>query len=81
MDWKDNLDPILKDFLKALLSETKEYKDIYIKSEDPAKAQIWIALALLYRKYISLESKINELENILNDKEAKEKLEEFLKKL
>ncbi len=81
MDWKDNLDPVLKDFLKSLLSEVKKYREIYIKAEDPANAQIWVALAILYRKLLSIESKINEIEEILNNKEIRQKIEEYLKKL
>ncbi|MGB9674832.1 MAG: hypothetical protein ACPLX8_01740 [Nanopusillaceae archaeon] len=80
MDWKDNLDPVLRDFLKSLLEEVKKYKEVYMNSDDPARAQIWIALAILYRKILSVDSKVSEIHNLLNDKEIKEKLEEYLKK-
>ena len=81
MDWKDNLDPVFRDFVKSLIEETKKYKDIYMKADDPGRVQIWIALGIIYRKLLSLESKISEIESILNNKEIKEKLEEYLKKL
>ncbi|MGC9132865.1 MAG: hypothetical protein ACP5GJ_00455 [Nanopusillaceae archaeon] len=81
MDWKDNLDPVFKDFLKSLIEETKKYKDIYMKTDDPGRVQIWIALGLIYRKLLYLESKISEIESLLNNKDIKEKLEEYLKKL
>ncbi|BFI73341.1 hypothetical protein YN1_3280 [Nanoarchaeota archaeon] len=81
MDWKDSLDPVLRDFLKSLIEETKKYKDVYMNSDDPGRVQIWIALGIVYRKILSLESKISEIESLLNSKEVKEKLEEYLKKL
>jgi hypothetical protein len=38
-------------------------------------------LGILYRKLLSIEGKLSEIESILNNKELKEKLEEYLKKL
>jgi len=80
-DWKDSLDPIFRDFIKSLIEETKKYKDIYENSDNPSKVQIWIAMGILYRKLLSIEGKLSEIESILNNKELKEKLEEYLKKL
>lgn len=77
MDWKDNLDPILKDFLESLLKEVKKYEDAYKNSDNPARSQIWVALALIYRKLMQLESELNYIKNNVKD----EDLEKTLKKL
>lgn len=76
MDWKDKLDPVLKDFLDSLLKEVKKYEEAYKESDNPARSQIWIALSILYRKILQLESEIN---YIKGDKDKE--LEESLKKL
>ena len=78
MDWKEDLDPILKDYLNQLLKEVLKYK-AYKKAFDVGRAQIWVALALLYREIILLKSTIEEIKSKLHN-EDKEKLEKTLKK-
>jgi len=70
MDWKDLLkekDPNLFLALQSLLEEVKEYKDIYLKAKNPSIAQLWIALAILYKKH----SKKKKKETIPKDLEEK----------
>ncbi|MEM4511200.1 MAG: hypothetical protein QXD25_00070 [Nanopusillaceae archaeon] len=81
MSWKKNLDPIIRDFLNTLLREVEEYKDSYLKAEDPATAQIWTALAIIYRKLSYIESEIHKIHEKIKENELKNKLEESLKKL
>ena len=53
MGWKKLLeekDPELYLLLVELIKETHKYREIYRKAKDPAKAQLWLALALLYKK-------------------------------
>jgi len=80
MNWRDELDPVLKDFLISLLKEVQKNKDAYLKAEDPAIAQIWVALAILYRKILLLEREIEEIKERLSD-DLKNKLEESLKRI
>jgi len=80
MSWKDDLDPVLRDFLISLLKEVQKSKDAYIKAEDPAIAQIWVALAMLYRKILVLEREIEEIKGQLSE-DIRSKLEESLKKI
>jgi len=68
-DWKSKLDPVLKDYLNSLLSEVKNFSDSYMSSADPKTAQLWVAIALLYRKLSILESKLSSLEKKLNNTE------------
>jgi len=80
MSWRDDLDPVLKDFLISLLREVQKNKEAYMKAEDPAIAQIWVALAILYRKILLLEREIEEIKEKLFE-DVKNKLEESLKKI
>ncbi|MFZ8801200.1 MAG: hypothetical protein ACO2ON_03435 [Candidatus Nanopusillus sp.] len=80
-DWKDSVDLVFRDFIKSLIEETKKYRDVYENSDNPSKVQIWIALGILYRKLLSIEGKLSEIESIINNKELRDKLEEYLRKL
>ena len=80
MNWKSELDPVIKDYLNNLLKEVAEYKKAYSKAKDISRAQIWVALALLYRKITVLEATINEIKDRLFNETEKDKLEKTLKK-
>jgi len=80
MNWKSELDPVIKDYLNNLLKEVAEYKKAYSKAKDISRAQIWVALALLYRKITVLEATINEIKDKLFNETEKDKLEKTLKK-
>lgn len=80
MDWKTNLDPLIKDYLDQLLKEVIKYRTAYSKATDISKAQIWVALALLYREINLLKSTIEEIREKLYDEEEKSKIEKTLKK-
>lgn len=83
MGWKQDLDPVIKEYLNSLLKEVQKYRDSYLKADDVQIAQLWVALAIIYRKVLSLESEINKIEDILNSKDIdiKKILEESLKKI
>ena len=80
MDWKTNLDPLIRDYLNQLLKEVIKYRAAYSKAKDISKAQIWVALALLYRGIILIKSAIEEIREKLYDEEEKSKIEKTLKK-
>ncbi|MEM0379239.1 MAG: hypothetical protein QW038_02555 [Nanopusillaceae archaeon] len=81
MSWKKDLDPVIRDFLNTLLKEVEEHKNAYLKAEDPATAQIWTAIAIIYRKLSYLESEILRISDKIKENELKNKLEDSLKKL
>ena len=80
MDWKTNLDPLIKDYLDQLLREVIKYRVAYSKAKDISKAQIWVALALLYREINLLKSTIEEIKEKLYNEDEKSKIEKTLKK-
>ncbi len=81
MGWRDKLDPILRDFLNSLLKEIQDQKEAYMEADDPAIAQIWTALSLIYRKLLLLEREIDEIRGKISEEELKNKLEDSLNKI
>ena len=74
-NWRDELDLLIEQNLKEVITETKEHDIAIRKSKNKSKAQIWVALALLNNKInkISTEKKPytkkiekKELDKILN---------------
>ena len=64
MDWKEILkdeDPDLYIYLQEVLNKVRKYEHIYKKAPNPARAQLWIAIAILYKE---LKSKKRNNENI-----------------
>ena len=80
MDWKTELDPVVQEYLNELLKEVIEHRKAYMKARDSSKAQIWVALALLYREVCLIKSEIEEIRKSLKDEKKAKKLEKTLKK-
>lgn len=75
--WRENLNLIVEESLNEILRETKEHSSAIKKSQDPAKAQIWVAIALLNKKL-----KDQEIENKkYKSKIPKKELDKILKTL
>jgi len=81
MNWREKLDPVLRDFLNSLLKEVQKNKEAYMEAEDPSIAQIWVALSIIYRKILLLEREMEEIKGKVSENEIKNKLEESLKKI
>lgn len=91
-DWRENINPIIKSHLETQIKETTAHKESYMKSRDPTKAQLWVAIANLSRQIFDMHLRIKVLEKAVQDglsqKNKKEKdidpskaLKEVLKKL
>jgi len=74
-NWRTELDTLINERLNQLLKETKNYNYAIKKSKDKSKAQIWVALALLYDKIKSIETKAEKY----NKKIPKDELDKILK--
>ena len=73
--WRNELDTLINERLNELLRETKNYDYAIKKSNDRSKAQIWVALALIYDKIKVIEKKLD----IYNKKIPKDELDKILK--
>ena len=65
--WRDKVDPIIKNHLEAQVKQTLQHKDAYTQAKDKGKAQLWVAVANLSKQIISLEIKTKYIENVLKD--------------
>lgn len=65
--WRDKVDPVLRDHLEALVSESVMHRDAYKFSPDTANAQLWCALSLLQKQVFDQRLKIKFLEKALQD--------------
>lgn len=67
--WRDELDLLIEQNLKELITETKAHSSAISKAEDKSKAQIWVALALLNDKINKLEAQKKPYEKKIEKKE------------
>ena len=67
MEWIENLDEALKPYLKALIKDTHFNKNAFLQAKNKGNAQLWIALATLYKQNITLENKIKLLEKTFRE--------------
>jgi hypothetical protein len=79
MNWRTELDPVLKEHCEELIKEVSKEKYAYKVADKPSRAQLWTALAVLTKKVSDLELRIKQLEKSQSKVENK-KLKKNLKK-
>lgn len=62
MEWRDELDPQLKEELDLLLQAAHKEKNSYAHAKSPNIAQLWCALAVLARRISVLELQLKSLD-------------------
>ena len=67
MEWTDEVDETIKPYLKALIKDTHFNKNAFLQAKNKGTAQLWIALATLYKQNITLDNKIKLLERTLQE--------------
>ncbi len=67
MDWVDDVEETLKPYLKALINDTHFNKKAFIESKNKGNAQLWVALASLYKRTVTLENRIKLFEKTLQE--------------
>ncbi len=77
MDWKDHLDPIIKEYLNEILKKTLEYRDAYLKAQDPRIAQLWVAIAFLSLEIQKIKEELKEIKRKLKDIKIEEDLKKY----
>jgi len=66
-EWRTHIDKDLANHLEKLIEHSNKHKHAFEKSENPAKAQMWIALSLLSKQLHDFHFKLNEIESKLNE--------------
>mgnify|MGYP001599057485 FL=1 len=67
MNWIDDIDETLKPYLKALIKDTHFNERAFLNAKNKGNAQLWVALATLYKEVITLNNKIKLLEKTLQN--------------
>lgn len=80
MDWRDKLDPRLKEHFNDLIKMVHTEKEAYLSAPHISYAQVWCALAVLTKEVSDLQLKVKSLEKKLKGKNNF-KLKKALKKL
>lgn len=66
-NWREKIDPSLKQFLEIQIKEAFKHRKVYRKSSDPKNSQLWVAIANLSKQIFDLELKTKYLERALKD--------------
>lgn len=80
MDWKDQIDPLLKVHLEKEIMESIKNKGAYRSSENPGIAQLWVAIGNLSKKIFDLDLKFDYLDKTLKEIRKNTKMERLPKK-
>lgn len=73
MNWRENIDPLIKDYLEAQIKESYRYRKGYSGARDVSKAQLWCAIANLAKQVFDLNLKVKFLEKALQETVGKKK--------
>ncbi|MSR86068.1 hypothetical protein EXS74_01575 [Candidatus Woesearchaeota archaeon] len=62
MDWRDKLDPTLKEHFNDLLKKVHSEKEAYTSAQHISQAQLWCAIAVLMKEVSDLQLQVKSLE-------------------
>ncbi|MDD5254324.1 MAG: hypothetical protein PHG05_04490 [Candidatus Nanoarchaeia archaeon] len=67
MDWREKVDPLLRQHLEKQIKESFKQKEAFSSSKKPDISQLWIAIALLSKENFDLKLKIKYLESFIKE--------------
>lgn len=80
--WRDDVEPLLRDHLEILISESVKQRKAYKKAKKTANAQLWCALAYVAKQNFELQQENKLLQKALSELNQKYNfLEKSLKDL
>jgi len=65
--WRENIDPTLKNYLEALIKDVNKNRNSFELANNKANAQLWLALAAVYKQTFNLDQRIKYIEKLLKD--------------
>jgi hypothetical protein len=66
-EWRSSVDPLIRDYLELLVSESAKQRHAYKGAKNTANGQLWCALAILSKQVFDMGLKIKFLEKALKD--------------
>jgi len=73
-NWREKVDPTLKNHLEVMVKETIKNKEAYSKAVNKGNGQLWVAIATLSKQAFNIDLRIKYLEKLIKDM-LKEKAE------
>ena len=80
MNWREDIDPIIRQHLERQIGESVRYKIAYNGASNPGNAQLWIANANLGKDLFEISLRLKHLEGILKKFEGKKEIKKKIKK-
>ena len=80
MDWRDKLDPTIKEHFNELIKKVHNEKEAYTSATNISQAQLWCALAVLMKEVSNVQLQINSLKKqnkVSNKEKVKKNMEKF----
>ena len=65
--WRDDINPTLKNYLEALIKDVNKNKNAFELANNKPNAQLWLALATVYKQTFNLDQRIKYIEKLLKD--------------
>ena len=65
MNWRKNIDPIIREHLESQIKESHRHKKAYSQARNKNTAQLWVAIANLSKEIFDLNLKIKFIEKTL----------------
>ena len=72
-NWRENVDPLIREHLESLISESARHRAAYKDSKNTANAQMWCTMALLHKQVFDLNLKVKFLEKALAETVGKKR--------
>jgi len=67
MNWRNELDPIIKDHVEARIKQSAENKEALLNSKYPRESQLWASLGYLSKELSETKIRLKYLEKVLEE--------------
>lgn len=67
MDWKKYVDPLIRTHLEKQIIESAKHNRAYEQAQNPANAQLWIAISNISKELFEVNLKLKYLEGALKE--------------
>ena len=68
MEWRDKLDPTIREHFEELIKKVSKEKASYKNAQKPSQAQLWTAIAVLAKELSDTNLRIQKLEKQIKPK-------------
>ena len=80
MNWRNEIDPVIKDHVERRIAQAAENREALLQSRNPRESQLWCALGNLSKELAETTIKLKYMEKILAETLADKKKKSRSKK-